>query len=270
MRILYKTIIIFLIGFTSLQLSACKKLKDVTPEGIKAYGTLVVATNASFPPFEFINENGNMVGWDMDIAHELARRLGVELRVDHMSFNSVLTVPNLHRAHISMAGISRTAEREENLSFTQDVFNSSQVVVIRSADNRIKTPFDLEGMTVGAQEYTIGLSLAQMDKNIAFDEGEKILGTPKKAVSYDTAYQALMDLVDNDSNLDAVILDKFPALGFLEMISGLEILEHEVYEDYYAFAVKKGNVALLDWLKEQITDMKKPGGFFEITTKKWF
>ena len=264
-----KGFILLFMLIIGLQLTACKSMKDGSPEGIKAYGTLVVATNAEFPPFEFM-EDGTMVGWDVDVAKEFASRLGVTLDMKHMNFEAVLLMLNTNKAHIAMAGISKTPDREKGYDFTIGVFDSSQMIIVKNDNSNIVDGFDLAGKRVGAQAGTVGYYLADMDEYYAFDEdGKAILGEPATAVSYSSGMLAIQDLANG--NLDAVILDKFPAEKIVASISGVKILvDAPVYNDEYAFVVKKGNTSLVEWLNEQITQMKVTGGFFDDLNNKWF
>ena len=246
--------------------AACKGIEDSTPEGIKEYGKLVVATNAYFPPFEYKDEKGKIVGWDMDIAAALAEKLGVKLVIKNMEFDSVLLAPNANKAHISMAGISYSEKRDETLDFTQGVFNSTQVIIVTN-DSTIKDPFDLEGKTVGVQSGTVGQSLAEMDPDWAGEGDDVCLAAPKTVKKFSTGAEAVLDLVKG--GVDAVIIDKYPAENFVKNNEGVKIAEEPVFEDEYAFAVQEGNKELVEWLNKAIEEMKADGTMDEIN-KKYF
>ena len=251
--------------------AGCSSIKDPSPAGIKEYGSLVIATNATFPPFEYQDENGNIVGWDMDIAAEFAKKLGVELVIENMKFDSVLIAPGKGKAHIAMAGISRSDERDEYLDFTQGVFDSSQVIIVKE-DSTITGPMDLAGKVIGVQQATVGQLLGEMDADWAYyknDKGETVaaLGEPKDVKPFSTGAAAVADLVQG--KVDAVIIDKFPAQKFVESNPGTKILEETVLDDTYAFAVKEGNKELVDWLNAAI-DAMKADGTLDAINKKYF
>ena len=194
--------------------AACadKGITDSTPDGIKKYGKLVVATNAYFPPFEYKNDKGEITGWDMDIAAELAKKLGVELVIEDMEFDSVLLAPGVNKAHIAMAGISYSEERDKTMDFSTGVFNSSQVIIVKN-DSAIAGPFDLGGKKVGVQSGTVGQLLAEMDPDWA-GEGDKVaLAEPGSVSKYSTGAEAVLALTQG--KVDAVIIDKFPAQKFV-------------------------------------------------------
>ena len=240
---------------------------------IKASGELVVATSANFPPFEY-KEGSEFVGWDMDIARYFAAKLGVELVVVDTDFDGVLSGVAAGKAHIGMAGISQNPTRDETLDFSDDVFDSSQMIIIRKGDARIQDAFDLEGMIVGAQSATVGYDLANMNESWAYELDENgnaildkpILGKPQKANPYPTGAEAILNLISE--NVDAVILDKYPAETICAMYPDqVEILSEPIFEDKYAFAVAEGNTELAQWINDTIAEMKQNGEWGKITNK---
>lgn len=260
-------------------LTACVDLAGMGPDEIKEYGTLVIATNAEFEPFEYFDKDGKtIIGWDMDIARELARLLGVKVDIQHMEFDSVLSAVSTGRAHIAMAGISINPTRDETVDFSENVFDSTQMIIVRSDNTDIQDAFDLEGKVVGGQNGTVGLQLAQMSEDWAYDfddEGNPILdspilGKPAKAKGFQSGALAVTDLING--KLDAVILDKYPAEAIVskaENAGKVKILETPVFEDAYAFAVSEGNKALADWINSAIAEMKE-SGFWEQNMTKYF
>ena len=262
-----------------LGLTACVDLAGMGPDEIKEYGTLVIATNAEFEPFEYFDKDGEtIIGWDMDIARELARLLGVKVDIQHMEFDSVLSAVSTGRAHIAMAGISINPTRDETVDFSENVFDSTQMIIVRSDNTDIQDAFDLEGKVVGGQNGTVGLQLAQMSEDWAYDfddEGNPILdspilGKPAQAKGFQSGALAVTDLING--KLDAVILDKYPAEAIVskaENAGKVKILETPVFEDAYAFAVSEGNKALADWINSAITEMKE-SGFWEQNMTKYF
>ena len=260
-------------------LTACVDLAGMGPDEIKEYGTLVIATNAEFEPFEYFDKDGKtIIGWDMDIARELARLLGVKVDIQHMEFDSVLSAVSTGRAHIAMAGISINPTRDKTVDFSENVFDSTQMIIVRSDNTDIQDAFDLEGKVVGGQNGTVGLQLAQMSEDWAYDFDDEgnvlldspILGKPAQAKGFQSGALAVTDLING--KLDAVILDKYPAEAIVskaENAGKVKILETPVFEDAYAFAVSEGNKALADWINSAIAEMKE-SGFWEQNMTKYF
>lgn len=241
--------------------------KGKTPAEIKEAGVLVVATNAAFEPFEYIAEDGSYVGWDMDIAQAFADLLGVKLEIRNMEFDSVLGAVAAGTADIGMAGISYSETRDKTLDFSKGVFNSSQMIIVKSDNTDIEDAYDLAGKVVGAQRGTVGDLLAQLDPDWASDgEGGYILGKPADVKGFGTAVEAVQALAQG--SLDAVILDKMPAEAIVDKMSGdVKILEKSVFDDEYAFAVAEGNAELQAWINDAIDTLKENGKWDEITQK---
>lgn len=264
-KILTITVCLVLAVACVLGMTACNKgITDSTPDGIKEYGKLVIATNAYFPPFEYKDSNGKIIGWDIDIAKAFADKLGVELVVEDMEFESVLLAPGTNKAHISMAGISYNEKRDETLDFTVGIFDSSQVIIVKSG-SAIKGPFDLADKVIGVQSGTVGQLLAEMDPDWAGEGEDACLAAPKTVSKFTTGAEAVLALTQD--KVDAVIIDKYPAQKFVETYTGTEICEETVFDDMYAFAVKEGNKALVDWLNAAIEEMKTDGTMDAINEK---
>lgn len=265
---------VILAGCTTVDMS------KAGPEEIKEYGKLVVATSPDFPPFESLDKAGNVIGWDIDVAKALAEKLGVELEIQKMEFDAVLSSVAAGKVHIGMAGISNTAKRDESVDFSLNVFDSSQMIIVRADNTSIKGPMDLAGKTVAVQAGTIGNWLAEMDEDYAYnfdDDGnvlldEPIIGAPKTVTKLSSGLMAIQQVKNGQA--DAVILDKLPAKTIVEKLNAeggnqLKILDMSVYDDAYAFAIGEGNTALKAWIDEALTELKEEG-FFEELNSKWF
>lgn len=265
---------VILAGCTTVDMS------KAGPEEIKEYGKLVAATSPDFPPFESLDKAGNVIGWDIDVAKALAEKLGVELEIQKMEFDAVLSSVAAGKVHIGMAGISNTAKRDESVDFSLNVFDSSQMIIVRADNTSINGPMDLAGKTVAVQAGTIGNWLAEMDEDYAYnfdDDGnvlldEPILGAPKTVTKLSSGLMAIQQVKNGQA--DAVILDKLPAKTIVEKLNAeggnqLKILDMSVYDDAYAFAIGEGNTSLKAWIDEALTELKEEG-FFEELNSKWF
>lgn len=267
------TVSVLLAGCTTVDMS------KAGPEEIKEYGKLVVATSPDFPPFENL-ENGEIVGWDIDVAKALADKLGVELEIQSMSFDAVLASVSSGKVHMGMAGISNTPARDKNVDFSVNVFDSSQMIIVRADDSSINGPMDLAGKTVAVQSGTIGNWLAEMDEDYAYDVDDDgnvlldspILGEPGIVNALDSGMLAIQQVKNGQA--DAVILDKLPAQAIVESLNAqggtqLKILETSVYDDAYAFAIGEGNTAFKEWLDAAYQELVDDGIIAELNAK-WF
>lgn len=215
-------------------------------------GVLHMSTNAAFPPYEMVKDGGGYEGIDIDIATAIADELGLELVVDDMEFNTVLTAVQSNKADICMAGLTVTEERKQNVDFTESYAQGVQVIIVPE-DSDIETVDDLDGKMIGTQEATTG--------NIycSDDYGEDhVIGYSNGA----TAIQALLG-----KKVDCVVIDEQPAKEFVAANEGLKILSTEYVVEDYAIAVSKDNPALRDAINEALVNLIEDGTVAEIIAK---
>ena len=195
-------------------------------------GKLVMATNAAFPPYEFI-EGGEVVGIDAEIAGAIAEKLGLELQIDDMEFDSIIEAVKGGKADIGLAGMTVTDERKESVDFTATYATGVQVVIV-TEDSAITSVDDLfaEGAShvIGVQRNTTG------DLYSTWDLEDAGLATVDRYSKGSDAVQAL-----KTGKVDCVIIDNEPAKAFVEAVEGLKILDTEYALEDYAAAMSKEN-----------------------------
>ncbi len=211
-------------------------------------GKLHMATNASFPPYEMVKDDGGFEGIDVEIATLIAEKLGLELVVDDMDFNSVITAVQTGKSDIAMAGLTVSPDRLENVDFTDTYAVGVQVVIVAQG-SKIATVDDLEGNMIGCQEGTTGyIYCSDTPENGGYGEDMVIAYTNGA-----TAVQALLS-----GKIDCVVIDNEPAKAYVAENKGLKILETAFANEDYAIGVSKENTALKDAvnaaLKELIAD----------------
>ncbi len=193
------------------------------PKGDAKNDYLVVATNAYFPPFEYYDGN-KLTGIDMKIASLLAEKLGKTLYINDMEFDSVITSVKNGESDIGMAGMTVNEERQQVIDFTATYYESAQVLIVRENDKVFadcKSTDDIiaklkeqdTSFKVGTQKGTTGYMYSAGDEGFGYD-GYKNLTTK----DYTTGALAVLDLANN--NIDAVILDKQPAIMIAESTNG--------------------------------------------------
>ena len=212
-------------------------------------GKLHMATNAAFPPYEMISDNGGFEGIDVEIATLIAQKLGLELVVDDMEFGSVITSVQGGKSDIAMAGLTVTEERKQNVDFTESYATGVQVIIVPE-DSDIKTVDDLANdKMIGVQDGTTGYIYCS---NPVEDGGygeDHVTSYPNGAM----AIEAL-----KGGKVDAVVIDNEPAKAFVQANAGLKILDTEYIVENYAIGISKDNNGLRDAvnnaLKELIAD----------------
>ena len=212
-------------------------------------GKLVMATNAQFPPYEYY-EGGEIVGIDAEIAQAIADKLGLELQIDDMEFDSIVESVKSGKSDMGLAGMTVTDERKESVNFTESYATGVQVVIV-TEDSAITSVDDLfaEGAnyTIGVQRNTTG------DLYTTWDLEDKGLATIDRYSKGADAVQAL-----KTGKVDCVVIDNEPAKAFVAGTEGLKILDTNYVLEDYAIAMSKDNEALYnavnDALKELIAD----------------
>ena len=200
-------------------------------------GKLIMATNAAFPPYEYI-EGNEIAGIDAEIAKAIAEKLGLELVITDMEFDSIIESVKNGKADIGLAGLTVTDERKEEVNFTESYATGVQVIIV-TEDSAITSVDDLfaEGAStkIGVQRNTTGDLYTTWDLE---DEGLATIDRYSKGAE---AVQAL-----KTGKVDCVVIDNEPAKAFVDSVEGLKILETEYVEEQYAAAMNKENTELFE------------------------
>lgn len=224
-------------------------------------GKLIMATNAQFPPYELVSDgegfNGTgFEGIDVEIASAIADKLGLELQIDDMEFDSALLAVQNNTADVMLAGLSYSEERDEVVDFTDSYATGVQVVIVK--DGSDVTMDNLGEKMIGTQRGTTGYIYASdTPENGGYGE-DHVLAYDNGA----TAVQALM----NDQ-IDAVIIDEAPAKEFVAANEGLTILPGNWVEEQYCAAVDEGNTALQNAINTALNELMDDGTVDEIIAK---
>ncbi len=221
-------------------------------EAIKAEGKIVMLTNATFPPFEYIGGDGEVAGVDADVAKEIAKDLDVELEVLDMNFDLLIEAVKVGKGDFAAAGMTITPERQEQVDFSTEYVKSSQYLIVQKGSEITKDTLD--GTTIAVQESTTG-------DFYATDEVQA-----KEVLRFKNATETGAAL--SSGKCDAVILDKLPAEAVVANSNGkLELIEEPLTEESYALAVKKGNTELLDAINATLQRMMDEGKIDELVTE---
>ena len=220
-------------------------------------GKLTMSTNAQFPPYEMVADDGSFEGIDVEIAAAIAEKLGLELQVDDMDFDSALLAAHNGKSDMVMAGVTITDERMAVMDFSDTYANGVQVVIVKE-DSDIASIDDLEGKMIGTQQGTTGyLYCSDTPENGGYGE-ENVTAYADGA----TAVQALIN-----GQVDCVVIDNAPAQEFVKANPGLKILDTEFTNENYAIGVAKGNTALLDAINGALKELIADGTVQQIIDK---
>ena len=212
-------------------------------------GKLIMSTNAAFPPYEMVKDDGTFEGIDVEIAGKIAEKLGLELEILDMDFTAAVNAPAQGKADMCMAGLTVNEERQKNLDFTDTYANGVQVVIVPE-NSDITSIDDLEGKLIGTQEGTTGYNYCSASPEDGGYGEENVIAYTNGA----TAVQALLS-----GKVDCVVIDSMPAEEYVKANPGLKILETEFTNEDYAIAVKKGNTALLNAINTALNELIEDG-----------
>ncbi|MDY5483976.1 MAG: basic amino acid ABC transporter substrate-binding protein [Clostridium sp.] len=224
---------------------------EETEAAAESKGTLVMATNAEFPPYEF-HDGGEIVGIDVEIAAAIAKELGMDFEVEDIAFDSIIPEVQSGKADFGAAGITVTEDRKQSVDFSDTYATATQVIIVKEDNTEIETPDDLVGKTIGVQLGTTGDIYASDIEDATIEQ-------------YNKGFEAVQALSQN--KIDAVIIDGEPAKVFVSENEGLKILDEAFTTEEYAICVKKGNTELLEDINTAIANLKESGELQEIVDK---
>jgi len=232
---------------------------DQSLQKILDRGVFVLGLDDSFPPMGFRDENNEIVGFDIDLAREVTRRMGVQLKLQPIDWNAKEQELNTGNIDCIWNGFTITDERRKQINFSDPYVDNAQVAVVRT-DSPIKSLADLAGKSVGIQA---GSSAAD-----AVHGDEAFAGSLKEIVEVKDNLTALMDL--EIGGVDAVVLDLFVANDNIKR-SGKDfrILSEGLATEEYGVGFRKNDQALRDKVQEILNEMAGDGTMAKISTE-WF
>lgn len=215
-------------------------------------GVLRMGTNATFPPYEYVDENNEVAGIDADIAAAIADKLGMELEITDMAFDSLIPALQSDTIDIVLAGMTVDPERAEQVNFTDSYATGVQVIIVPEGSD-IASPDDLEGKNIGVQTGTTG------DLYCTDDYGQEFVK------QFDNGPLAVAALVNGQ--VDCVVIDNEPAKNYVAANQGLKILDTAYANEEYAAAIAKDNTELFEQVNAAIQELKEDGTIDSIIEK---
>ncbi|HCD81380.1 MAG TPA: ABC transporter substrate-binding protein [Ruminococcaceae bacterium] len=219
-------------------------------------GTLTMATNAEFPPYEY-KDGETIIGIDAEVAKLIADKLGLKLEIADVDFDSIIPGVQTGKYDMGMAGMTVTDERKQKVNFSDSYAKGIQVIIVKEGSD-IKSKDDLEGKKIGTQQGTTGYIYASdTPENGGYGE-ENVIGYASGAV----AVEAL-----KSGKVDCVIIDNEPAKAYVAANSGLKILDTEFTNEDYAICFSKKNPELQKKVNDALNELKASGEFQKVVDK---
>ena len=205
---------------------------------------LYVGTNAEYPPFEYLDENGNVVGFDVELINEISKIIGKKIEIKDMTFDGLI------------AGITATESRKKVINFSKPYFESQQAIIVKEDNNTI-TNFDSLNNT-----YTVGVVLGYVG-DVALTESKKV----DKIERFNRTADTVVAL--QNGKIDAAIMDYPIAVGYIKNNEGLKAIKTDLSIQELCIGFRKEDTKLLEDVNKALDTLKENGKYDELV-KKYF
>lgn len=256
---------LLLVVMSGLLLTGCGSTASSSNSGAPANTSstpqkIVIGLDDNFPPMGFRDDKTNdIVGFDIDLAKEAAKRLNMQVEFKPIDWNSKEVELNSKKVDALWNGLTITDERKQNIAFTQPYMENKQIIVVLP-DSKIKTKADLAGKVVGAQDGST--SIDAMEKEPA------VMKSFKELKKYGDNVSALLDL--KAGRVDAVVVDEIVGRYYMTKKPGeYVVLSDDFGAEEYGVGFRKSDTQLVEKVQKALDDMKKDGTSAKIS-EKWF
>lgn len=224
--------------------------------------TLVVGLDDTFPPMGFKDENGEIVGFDIDLAKAMGEKLGKPIEFQSIDWTMKETELNSGNIDFIWNGYSISDERKEKVDFSVPYLKNRQIIVAL-ADSEINTKADLAGKVVAAQTGSTAIDAIEAEPEVlaTFKDG--------KPVTYESNNDVLMDL--EAGRVEAAVADEILVKYYISKRGAekFKILDEDFGEEEYGVGMRKGDTTLVEAFNKAYDELKAEGTLAEISTK-WF
>ncbi|MBE6065874.1 ABC transporter substrate-binding protein [Clostridium cochlearium] len=227
-----------------------------TLEKVKKEGVLKMGLNDTYPPMEFRDEKHNLVGFDVDLGEEIAKKLGVKLEIITNDWSGIILSLKSKKYDMILSTMSITDERKKEINFSEPYIVGGQKLVVKEDEKDIKTVEDLKGKIIGCQMGTTGEVSASKIEGI------------KELKKYDGVTQAFNDLAVG--RINAVIADGQVGGYYLKKRGGdLVLLDVKLTSEPVGIGFRKEDTTLRDEVQKALDELKKEGTLSKLS-EKWF
>lgn len=260
-KLLISAVLLVLLASFTITASGVKETSstDASLSYIKDKGFLVLGLDDSFPPMGFRDANGEVVGFDIDLAKEVCSRMGVELRLQPIDWDAKILDLNSKDIDVIWNGLTITDDRKEKISFSKPYIANRQIVIVQAASG-IDLKADLAGAKVGIQ---LGSSAEE-----AVNSDPATLATFDELFKYQDNVQALMDL--EVGRIDAVVVDEILGRYYISKKPGVYAVATDFFAaEEYGIGFRKGELAFVAEVDRILDEMDADGTAAAISVK-WF
>lgn len=240
--------------------------EDTSWSKVQSAGTLVLGLDKAFPPMGYVDtQTGELVGFDIDLAKEACKHLGIELKLQPVDWDNKTAELNNGNVDCLWNGFSKTPEREKEFALSIPYMKNNQIILVKSGSD-YKGLDDLKGKTVGVQ--------ADSSAETALNENPDFTNSLKDVVKIDDYSKAVLEI--QNGTIDAIAIDEIVARYYLtKNPDAYTILKDEDGNDAslatedYVIAFRKSDIALKEKIEGALKEMAKDGTMAEIS-QKWF
>jgi polar amino acid transport system substrate-binding protein len=215
--------------------------------------TLIIGTDPTDPPMEFINKQGGLVGYDVDLGYKLANEIGVRAEFKNIAWEDIFKELLDKKIDMIIDAVTITDERKQKYGFSEPYLNAGQVIVSRK-DNLITSLAALKGKKISVQKDTTNEKEA-----IKFTDPNLVL----RYEAYTDAAKAL-----SEGKVDAMITDLTLAKGFVGQYDNLKISSDPFTNEYYGIVVRKEDTQLLKKINDSLNSLRTKGILIDLK-QKW-
>ncbi|MGH4051435.1 MAG: amino acid ABC transporter substrate-binding protein [Clostridium sp.] len=259
MKIKFNLLMVAILSTAILAGCSSKPAVDSSLADLKEKKELVIGLDDNFPPMGFRDDKGEIVGFDIDMAKEVGKRLGVKVTFKPVEWDGVILSLNNKDIDAIWNGLTITDKRKEQIAFSKVYLQNKQIIIVRS-DSTIKGKTDLNDKNVGLQ---LGSS-----SETALAKDTTLTDSLKKVKKYSNNTEALLDL--NAKRIDAVIVDEVVGRYYVnKKPNDYKILEEDLGVEDYGVGIRKNDINLTTEINKLLEEMKNDGTSNTIS-QKWF
>jgi polar amino acid transport system substrate-binding protein len=256
-----KTVSILLASLAAATLfTACGKKPEAPAAAAPAAAqAIVIGLDDNFPPMGFRDDKGELVGFDIDLAREAGKRIGVEVQFKPIDWSAKEAELSGKRVDVLWNGLTITEERKANILFTTPYLENHQIIVV-TEKSPVTTKAQLAGKVVGVQDGSSAVDAIQKDADTA--------KSIKEIKKFGDNVTALMDL--SAGRLDALVVDEVVGRYYTAKKPGeYRVLDENFGTEDYGVGTRKDDTELMAKLQKAMDEMKADGAAATISTK-WF